>query len=106
MALIKCPDCKQEMSDISPACLKCGRPNNATTAEVKATGGALTTTQETAKTFKAQSIAAGALMIVSAITAANTMDSDLDVMNIAVGGVLIGLTWYLVNRLRSWWHHG
>lgn len=26
MALVKCPDCKSECSDVAPACPKCGRP--------------------------------------------------------------------------------
>lgn len=26
MALVKCPDCNSECSDMSPACPKCGRP--------------------------------------------------------------------------------
>jgi len=26
MALINCPDCNQEVSDIAPTCPKCGRP--------------------------------------------------------------------------------
>lgn len=43
MALIKCPDCQSEVSELAPACPKCGRPNAAPLKEertqlIEATG--------------------------------------------------------------------
>src|SRR5712691_1065710 len=33
MALIRCPDCRNEISDAAPNCPQCGRPRNITTAK-------------------------------------------------------------------------
>lgn len=106
VAIIQCSDCGNEVSDAAPSCPKCGRPIS-TAADVKATGGALTTTQETAKTFKAQSIAAVALIIIGAIWLF-TASAAQPAGNATVPSWMLaaGLIWYVVNRFRSWWHHG
>lgn len=61
MALISCPDCNTQVSDMAPACTKCGRPIGAAAKETVAAGAHLTTTQGTSKRLKAHILIAAVL---------------------------------------------
>jgi len=102
MALIKCMECGREVSSKAVTCPQCGNPI-AGAEDVGATGVPLTTTQTTAKKFKA-------LMLWA--TAACSFGVVLIVVLDPPGkmlGVLVfvgGLALYFVARMRAWWHHG
>lgn len=103
MALIKCPECGTEVSDRAPACPNCGAPI-AAAAEATAAGAALTTTQGTSKKLKLQSLIAGIVFAISFIvmfSATREGESATVPVIIAFGS----LVWFLVTRIRIWWHH-
>lgn len=101
MPLINCPDCNTEVSDRAPACLKCGAPI-ASAKEVSAVGTKLTTTQSTSKQLKLESLIASAVLIAGVlITIASSGPSPFGALVI-----FIGLIWFIVTRIRIWWHHG
>lgn len=105
MALIKCNECGNEVSDKAMSCPKCGAPI-ASAQETKAAGTQIKTVQETSKKFKLQSILSVLLIIIGFVMlsatggVSNSEPSIFPVLFIAVG-----LIWFLVNRFRIWWHH-
>ncbi len=105
MSLTNCPDCKNEVSTLAPACPNCGRPI-AAEPDVKATGSQLTTTQLTAKSFKMQSALSITMLIFGILWIMNSHVDDDESKAIGALIALAGFAWYLINRLRSWWHHG
>ncbi|MFT5234775.1 MAG: putative membrane protein YvbJ [Shewanella sp.] len=105
MALIKCSECNDEVSDKAEACPKCGAPI-AGARETVAAGTQVKTVQETSKKFKLQTLLSVLLLIIGfflAISLSNGPQSEPS----AIPGLLIfiGLIWYIVNRFRIWWHH-
>ena len=106
MALISCPECKREISSLATSCPQCGTPI-AAAAAVRATGDTLTTTQSTAKRFKAQTLIAALLIVLGfliALVSAQTPGSSGT--SFGAWMFVLGVLWYLVTRVRSWWHHG
>jgi len=106
MALINCPDCQQEISDSAPSCTNCGRPI-ASASDVRGAGTSLMTTQGTAKRFKIQGLFATALIIIGIvwlITAVNA-NPEGSGSDYGAGILTVGILWYIVNRVRIWWHH-
>jgi hypothetical protein len=61
MALIKCADCGNEMSDQAPACPKCGKPNPL--ASSAATQSVAATAQEPPASWNVASIVSGAIQL-------------------------------------------
>lgn len=104
MPLISCPDCGSSVSDRAPACLKCGAPIF-TAGDIRQVGTTLTTTQETSKRLKLH-VAFSAILIICGVVWG--ISSAQTGYGIALGPVLtgtIGFAWYMVTRLRIWWHH-
>ena len=116
MPLISCPDCGREISDSAAACLGCGRPMELGEARQPATskgygshwdvpvrqrpeGGETVTTQQTAKKFKGQMLAGGALCALGVV---------LMVAGEMFGSLLaaVGVGWYLGARAWAWWNNG
>jgi len=62
--------------------------------------GRVYTTQGTYKTFKAQKVISTAIMIIGFIMIMAEPTSTA-----AIALFLIGLVWYVVNRIRIWWNH-
>ena len=108
MSLLNCPDCNHEVSDAAPACPNCGRPMG---PESDAVGTQLTTTQETAKKFKLQGIlsvltfAVGSTWLYVVFNRPPTEGPNSDTV-IPVVLIFVSMIWYIVNRIRAWWHHG
>lgn len=104
MALINCPDCNSQVSDRAEACIKCGSPI-AGRQEAMKIGTPLTTTQSTSKRLKMHSLLSGLSFIIGMLMAMGSPPGS----NGAAMGVficLVGLVWFMVTRIRIWWHHG
>ena len=106
MALINCPDCNKEVSTSAVSCPNCGAPV-AAARETEAAGTPLTTTQSTSKKFKGQQAIATLMFIVGAtwIFVALGQEPPSDA-GLALVITLVGVIWYIVIRIRAWWHHG
>ncbi|ALP53990.1 hypothetical protein Tel_13060 [Candidatus Tenderia electrophaga] len=105
MALIDCPECGKKVSDAATSCPNCGI-GIASARETQAAGTPLTTIQETGKRLKLHTIGAVLLLLVGAIwffsqpTGIEQHASPWPPLL-----MFLGLTWYLVTKLRIWWHH-
>lgn len=109
MSLISCPDCNNEVSDIAPACPKCGRPIDQE-SNIAATKGALTTTQLTSKKYKIHTLISSMLALFLApmfIIPALLFSGDgkfSEAITLVVLGVGILIYWLYI-RYKVWWHH-
>lgn len=107
MALIKCSECNNEVSDKAISCPKCGAPieNN----ERIAVGEILNTIQETSKKFKLQSLISYLIITIGIIGLIMTNDTnnnhDSFSSYFAITIFIIGVILYIVNQIRIWWHH-
>ena len=93
MALIKCAECGNDVSNKSASCPKCGNPIQPQR---------IMTTQETAKKFKGQQLAAMGICSLGAVLMVAGGDASL----FGAGFMLTGLVLFLGARMRAWWHHG
>ncbi len=104
MALIKCPECGNEVSTVAASCPKCGAPIASQGIQTP-----LATVQRTSKPLKAQGclsvvlLCIGVIIFFVAISPGNT--SGL-AMVVGVILALIGAVWAVITRIRVWWHHG
>ncbi len=106
MAIIACPECGSSVSDKAPTCPQCGCPI-AQTREQTAIGTPVTTTQNTSKALKSQSIAALVLTVGGcSVAMTGTPGSGESAATLGAAAMVIGLVWYVVTRIRIWWHHG
>ena len=104
MALIKCTECGNEVSDKATSCPKCGAPIAGLSI-----GTSTQTIEQTSKKLKAQYAIAGVLffiglvwLIFGAMYAAQTNQS----MSLIPIILLVGSTvWAIVTKIRIWWHH-
>ena len=98
MVLIKCSECEKEVSNKAAACPGCGAP-----FESEAIGSGvkrLTTIQKTSKSIKLQGVLTGIMMIVGVyLMVAHPDDASSTII------FLIGFIWFIMNRIRKWWHH-
>lgn len=104
MALVKCSECGNEVSDKASACPGCGAPIGGAGA-----GTPIQTIQKTSKRLKAQQLLAGILFSIGLIAlifngcyAAQTGSSMSPVPIIMTA---LGIVWYMVVKMRVWWHH-
>lgn len=104
MALINCPDCSNQVSTSAVSRPKCGAPI-AEAKQSKAAGVELTTVQETSKKFKTHIIIAS-LMFWGGFFAIFEAGGDptRDAGNAPIVAA-VGTVWYIVTKLRIWWHH-
>ena len=96
MALIECPDCKTQISDIAPSCPRCGRPMPMPDAKQTVL------IELTAKRYKAQKVLGGILTFAGFALGATAG-------NIGWVGLImvpIGLYFLMSARIGAWWHHG
>ena len=105
MALTTCPDCQKDVSTSAASCPNCGAPVAAAAVEAKAAGAQLTTTQGTSKKLKAQQLLATLAVIVGVIWTMGEADSG---SSSGIGALILvgGFVWFVVVRIRMWWHHG
>ena len=105
MALITCEECQSDVSSAATVCPKCGNPITMAKS-IKSTGVPINTIQETSKKFKMQSLLSSTLMVLGlAVGCATIDDVDPDTSNGGIVGFIIGFVWYIVNKVRIWWHH-
>ncbi|MEW4982176.1 MAG: hypothetical protein AB1Y26_02940 [Cycloclasticus sp.] len=108
MALINCPDCNNQVSTSAVACPQCGAPI-AEAKQSKAAGVELTTVQETSKKFKTHIIISAVMFwggLISIFSKAGNPNRVAEEgLNYPVLFVSLGLVWYVVTKLRVWWHH-
>ena len=97
MALINCSECNHEVSDKAEACPKCGAPI--------AGGIQIKTIQETSKKFKLQTLKSVSLIIIGIFWLMVVANKSPSNFIIPVLLIFIGVTWYMVNLFRIWWHH-
>ena len=107
MALINCPECSKEISDSAPSCPSCGAPI-ASAKETQAAGAQLPTTQLTSKKLKTHM----AISILAVIIGGVWLMVQIEAVEqggeaSATPGLLLffGVVWFLVTRIRIWWHH-
>jgi len=107
MALINCPECKNQVSSTASSCPKCGAPIAGSTGA----GTPLTTTQLTSKRLKMQVVFSaltfwiGLIWLIFAIVAASQGNAS-DGAPVVPGIItFIGAVWGITTKLRIWWHH-
>jgi len=109
MALIACPECNRQISDSAATCPGCGI-EVASAMESRAAGARLSTVQLTSKKFKIHTLIAIGLFVLGVIwmlvesqrVQAGQQGGETP---FAVLFMLSGLIWYVVTRIRIWWHH-
>lgn len=107
MALINCPECSKQVSSKAPSCPNCGAPI-ASAVEIERAGAALTTVQETSKRLKAHIVIAallfwgGLIGVLVSSGDAGQPPAYAPLLSLVTMG---GLTWYIVTKVRIWWHH-
>ncbi len=102
MAIIKCGECNNDVSDKATACPKCGAPVFKSGENIAA-DAKLNTVQETSKKFKLQSLLSVLTLIIGFVLAGTSEDPVYT--SIAIFLIIMGMGWYIINRFRIWWHH-
>ncbi len=104
MALIKCPDCGQTVSDKTITCLKCGRP--IASAVTPLTVGGVQTIEKTSKKLKGW-LAIGYAVFIGSIAMIFASAVSAFPGGVAIGwlGLLGGAVVVTVVRLKIWWEH-
>ncbi|HYW05003.1 MAG TPA: hypothetical protein VFA86_13795 [Gammaproteobacteria bacterium] len=100
MALINCVECSHQVSDQAASCPNCGAPT--------ATGRrAAMPVEQTAKRFKAQTVLAVMAIIAGFIFTTAAAGSGSIAFVVATSVLTLGgIVWFVVIRVRTWWHHG
>ena len=111
MALINCPECEKQVSNIAATCPNCGAPIAEATGS-KAAGVPLTTIQKTSKKFKGHIILSsfcvwiGLIWLLVGINASKQpLDQGNPQLIFPMILLFLGLIWYLITKIRIWWHH-
>ena len=104
MALIACPECGHQVSSAAPSCPGCGAPI-AGAAELSAVGATITTVQETSKRLKLHTLISVVMICVGVVWAMAVAQDPNGSGTLAALLIVAGLVWYLVSRVRIWWHH-
>ena len=105
MALIKCPECAREVSDMATACPACARPLRQAAA---AAACATHTIEMTGKGWKLGRAIGGLLLLVGLLSCCGGLVTDSG-SGCLFGGattLLLGLAVSAVARFGAWWHHG
>lgn len=110
MALINCPECSHQVSELAPSCPNCGAPiAKILNPEKENPDGEKTTTiQETSKKLKVQIIISLAAVILGIFMLFfNAADSNSSIQSFRYSNLLItfGIIGYIVTKMRIWWHH-
>lgn len=107
MALIMCPDCGKDVSDAAPACPHCGRPVTLS-SRISPPSSEVSTIELTGKRLKLHSLLSALAIIVGLVwLIANTSTGQPSVggMMVSAGLMVGGLAWFVITRIRIWWHH-
>lgn len=98
MAMCKCSECGSDVSDKAPACVKCGSPIKAVSAQELA--GDVVTIQQTSKKYKTEQIVA-VIFICFGVVACSVQSPTGSALLWTIGVVL-----YFHSRFGSWWNNG
>lgn len=109
VALINCPECSKQVSSQAPSCPNCGAPI-ASAVDIERAGTALTTVQETSKRLKVHILISaflfwGGLIGVLATTGGDASSQPAAYSPLLSLAAMGGLGWYIVTKVRIWWHH-
>ncbi|MFA7300795.1 MAG: zinc ribbon domain-containing protein [Candidatus Shapirobacteria bacterium] len=97
MALINCPECKQQISDTAPTCPHCGFIQHATPVEGSGNLNQKTITIEsTNKTWKLVMIVAILVFIIGGMVGASDREFGFSLVGLSV---LI----FIVAKIGAWW---
>ena len=104
MALIKCPERNNQVSSTAVSCPQCGAP----IADSPDNITQLTTIQLTAKRLKVQIVFSSLAFWVGIIWfffgfAGEGENSSLS--PVAAILIVISIIWFIVTKIRIWWHH-
>lgn len=106
MAMIECPECEKQVSEKAAQCPNCAFPIavNSNTATVNPS--VTQTVELTGKKLKTQ-IVLSVLMVLSClvIAIAGSSGGSSGATTIGGFGMAIGVTWFIVTRIRIWWNH-
>lgn len=105
MALIECSECKNKISDHAEACPNCGAPM-AIASETAAAGTQLRTVQLTSKKLKLHTLIAITLVITGAIWFFSSSNTEETGSPYAFVMFVAGGIFFIITRIRVWWHHG
>lgn len=104
MALINCPECNQEVSNLATECPKCAYPISGG-GTTQASGGKVQTVEQTGKIYKLNKILS-ALFICVGICVVVVGFQTGSRPSIGIAMVAIGFIWFCITSFLSWWHHG
>ena len=116
MGLTTCPDCKNEVSTNAVACPKCGSPI-ATKVTDKSFDEFVkqskdeeqapmnrSTIQLTSKSLKMQTLIS-CILFIGGLIVGYTNIGDPETMGYAATAILVGGGWYIITKIKMWWHH-
>jgi len=110
MGLISCPDCKKKISTKADACPRCGSPIATNQLSEEQAPINRTTVQLTSKNLKMQIIISsvlfwGGLIVGYNMVKVNAGGGNPETISYSAFSVVIGFVWYIITKIRVWWHH-
>jgi hypothetical protein len=97
MALINCPECKQQISDTAPTCPHCGFIQHATPVEGSGNLNQKTITIEsTSKTWKLVTIVAVLVFFIGGMVSVSDKEFGISLIGLSI---LI----FIVAKIGAWW---
>ncbi len=105
MALVSCPECNKEISNLAAACPHCGYPIEK--SPTIPSPNKVTTVELTGKKWKRQQLTA-ALMIIFGVIFVMIAGSSGTRWLIIFSSLLIffGFILFISSKISAWWHHG
>ena len=97
MALIKCPECRTEVSSLAASCPKCAAPISQL-AGTEAAGQQATMTKRTRKLVK-EHTAFSIVLAVFGFIIARSSDGSRDMKTVGVMMILAGIVWFLATMI-------
>jgi len=101
MALIKCHECQNQVSSTATACPHCGAPILGSVGA----GSPLSTVQLTSKSLKMQIILSLIVFFIGVLLFLNSFFSYGEGSGIYGFILFVGIIWFIITKMRIWWHH-
>ena len=102
MAMIKCSECGNDVSDKAGSCPNCGAPISNSPSSSR-------TIEETSKTWKSHQLFGGLATVVGLVGAmaiGGSYEGGGPAAMIFGGIGIVGIFWFIGARIMAWWHHG